>query len=81
MTNPAAVAMLARAAVEARRRALDASDPQLMPADVIARGRYRCRVHPEQPVTWKGTGCPELECKRASRRPRRHEEYAHDHAC
>jgi hypothetical protein len=28
---------------------------------------YRCRTHPEQAVTWRGTGCPVCEAdKRAS---------------
>lgn len=31
--------------------------------------RYRCRTHPNQPVTWKGTGCPDCTRERR-RRPR-----------
>lgn len=31
---------------------------------------YRCRTHLEQPITWRGTGCPECQREAAQRRPR-----------
>jgi hypothetical protein len=34
-------------------------------ATVPTTSRWRCRDHPDQPVTWKGTGCPECAAERA----------------
>lgn len=31
---------------------------------VPARSRWRCREHPDQAVTWRGTGCPECGRRR-----------------
>lgn len=33
--------------------------------------RYYCAGHPEQPVTWRGTGCPECDQDRADYMARR----------
>ena len=29
---------------------------------------YRCRVHPDQPVTWRGRGCPECTADQKRRK-------------
>jgi pyruvate/2-oxoacid:ferredoxin oxidoreductase beta subunit len=29
---------------------------------------YRCREHPGEPVTWKGTGCPRCPTRTANKR-------------
>ena len=51
--------------------AVDAPEPAPEPAVAVA--RYRCGDHPEVPVTWKGTGCPECEHEHAARqRDREH---------
>lgn len=46
----------------------DLDEPDLLPD--LDQSRYRCRAHPEQPVTWKGAGCPDCP-KRRDRRRRR----------
>lgn len=75
----AAVATIARAATTARRRALDATEPPAAKIDVIARGRHRCRAHPEQPVSWKGRGCPDCAADhRARRRAHTNQEHSYD---
>lgn len=49
-----------------------APEPEQAPAVLSL---YRCRAHPEQPVSWRGTGCEpcaaERERSRAERRRRR----------
>lgn len=39
-------------------------------AGVPGASRYRCRVHPEQPVTWRGTGCPDCHAEKVERAAR-----------
>ena len=47
--------------------------PAPAPVAVTLASRYRCGDHPEVPVTWKGTGCPECEAEHAARqRDREH---------
>lgn len=47
--------------------------PAPAPVVVTLASRYRCGDHPEVPVTWKGTGCPECEHEHAARqRDREH---------
>ena len=47
--------------------------PAPAPVAVTLASRYRCGDHPEVPVTWKGTGCPECEHEHAARqRDREH---------
>lgn len=36
---------------------------------------YRCRTHPGEEVTWRGTGC--RECGRPERRPRKRAKASH----
>ena len=40
-----------------------APKPRLMPAS-----NYRCKEHPEQPVTWRGTGCTRCAAERTKRK-------------
>lgn len=47
--------------------------PAPAPVAVTLASRYRCGGHPDAPVTWKGTGCPECEHEHAARqRDREH---------
>jgi len=40
-----------------------------MTTNVEPQSRYRCRDHPEQPVTFRGKGCP--QCAPAGHRSQR----------
>lgn len=42
--------------------------------DHLRTSRYRCADHPDRPVTWRGTGCPECTQERAARRTTHPEE-------
>jgi len=41
-------------------------EPEPQPAAPPANGPHRCRVHHDEPVTWKGTGCRACARERAT---------------